>query len=74
MTESTAEIFTGAHTPNTTFGPAAPVDITVGLRGHFSRSFHFSAGYRRPVNQFGGDKNGFVLSFGYNHPYVSARE
>lgn len=70
--ESTAEIFVGAHSPNTTFGPEDPVDITLGLRGRLARGLSFSAGYRRPVNQFGGDKNGFVMSLGYNYPYVSA--
>lgn len=74
VTESTAEVSVGAHTPNTTFGPEVPVDVAVGLRGHFARSFTLSAGYRRPVNQFGGDKNGFVMSLGYNYPYVSARK
>lgn len=71
--ESTAEIFAGAHTPNTTFGPEDPVDITAGLRGRLVRGLSFSAGYRRPVNQFGGDKNGFVMSLGYNYPYVTVR-
>lgn len=70
--ESTAEIFVGTRTPNTSFGPEDPVDVTVGLRGRLSRGFSFSAGYRRPVNQSGGNKNGFVMSIGYNCPYVTA--
>jgi Carboxypeptidase regulatory-like domain/TonB-dependent Receptor Plug Domain len=65
VAESTADVFVGAHTPNTTFGPQDPVDLTVGFRGSFARKFSFSAGYRRPVNQFGGDKNGFVMSLGF---------
>jgi hypothetical protein len=63
--ESTADIFVGAHTPNTTFGPQDPVDLTIGFLGEFADRFSFSAGYRRPLNQFGGDKNGFVLDLGY---------
>ena len=65
--ESTAEVFVGSHTPNTTFGAEDPVDMTLGLRAQFARSFTFSAGYRRPFNQFGGDKNGFVLSLAYSY-------
>ena len=64
IAESTADVFVGAHTPNTTFGPEDPVDLTVGFRGFLARRFSFSAGYRRPLNQFGGDKNGFVMSLG----------
>jgi len=66
MMESTAEVFVGGHTPNTTFGPEDPVDITAGLRAQFARSFSFSAGYRRPLNQFEGDRNGFVVTLSYN--------
>ena len=66
MLESTAEVFLGNHTPNTSFGPEDPVDITAGVRARLTRSFSFSAGYRRPLNQFGGDRNGFVLSVTYN--------
>lgn len=61
VAESTADIFVGAHTPNTTFGPEDPVDLTLGVRG-YRGSFSLSAGYRRPLNQFGGDKNGFIVS------------
>lgn|SRR5262245_18029539 len=65
--ESTAEVFVGSHTPNTTFGAEDPVDLTLGFRTYFGGSFAFSAGYRRPLNQFGGDKNGFVLNLNYLH-------
>ncbi len=65
IAESTADVFVGAHTPNTTFNPQDPVDLTVGLRGGLTRRFSFSAGYRRPLNQFGGDKNGLVMSLGF---------
>jgi hypothetical protein len=66
VAESTADIFVGPHTPNTTFGPEDPVDLTIGLRGEFVHRISVSAGYRRPLNQFGGHKNGFVMSFGFN--------
>jgi hypothetical protein len=67
IAESTAEIFVGSHTPDTTFGAKNPVDVTAGFRAQLVRSFTFSAGYRRPLHQFGGDKNGFVatLAFAY---------
>ena len=68
VAESTAEVFLGADTPNTTFGPEDPVDVTVGFRGQFARKLSFSAGYRRPLNQFSGDKNGFVMSLAYRGP------
>src|SRR5207247_2369092 len=32
-----------------------------------ARAFTCSAGYRRPFNQFGVDKNGFVLSLAYSY-------
>jgi hypothetical protein len=67
MMESTAEVFAGRHTPNTAFGPEVPVDATVGFRAHFARSYSFTAGYRRPLNRFGGGRNGFVVSLSYNH-------
>jgi hypothetical protein len=65
IAESTADLFIGAHTPNTTFGAQDPVDLTLGLRSDFLHKFNLSAGYRRPLNQFGGDKNGFVVALGY---------
>lgn len=65
VAEATAEVFLGADTANTTFGPEDPLDVTVGFRGRVARSLSLSAGYRRPLNQFGGDKNGFVMSVGY---------
>jgi hypothetical protein len=62
--ESTAEIFVGAHTPNTTFGPEDPVDVTIGFRALVTSRFNVSAGYRRPVNQKGPGQSGFVLNLG----------
>jgi hypothetical protein len=62
ITEATAEIFVGGHTPNTTFGAADPADVTVGFRISVLPELNLSGGYRRPVNQFGGDRNGFVVA------------
>jgi len=69
VAESTAEVFVGSHTPNTTFGAEDPVDLAIGLRAYLGRSFTVSGGYRRPLNQYGGDKNGFVLSLAYSYPH-----
>jgi hypothetical protein len=60
--EATAEVFVGGHTPNTTFGAEDPVDLTGGLRFDVTPRVILRAAYRRPVNQYGGDKNGFVVS------------
>ncbi|HLH30695.1 MAG TPA: hypothetical protein VKY31_05800, partial [Terriglobia bacterium] len=62
--ESTAEVFIGSHTPNTTFGAADPTDLTVGFRFALAGRIILSAGYRRPLNEYGGDKNGFVINLG----------
>jgi hypothetical protein len=67
--EVTAEVFIGAHTANTTFGAADPVDMTLGFRAGSFHGVRLTAGYRRPLNQFGGDKNGFVVNAGFvSHP------
>jgi hypothetical protein len=66
--ESTAEIFIGSHTPNTSFGAANPVDLTAGFRFELTPRWILTAGYRRPLNQFGGDKNGFVVSGSFVQP------
>lgn len=63
--ESTAEVFVGARTPKPSYGAENPVDWTLGFRGRLRHSWMLSAGYRRLLNQLGGDKNGFVLSLGY---------
>jgi hypothetical protein len=68
--EATAEVFVGSHTPNTTFGAEDPVDVTLGLRVSIRPQMILSAGYRRPVNQYGGDKNGFVI----NAAFVSKKK
>jgi hypothetical protein len=66
--EATAEVFVGGHTPNTTFGAEDPVDLTGGLRFDVSPRVILRAAYRRPVNQYGGDKNGFVVSASFVDP------
>jgi hypothetical protein len=63
--EATAEVFVGSHTPNTTFGAEDPVDLTVGVRVRVVPRLTLSAGYRRLLNQFAGDKNGFVLNIAF---------
>ena len=67
VAEGTADMFVGARTPNTSFGAEDPVDIALGFRAFLNRNMHLSAGYRRNVNQDGGDKNGFVVLLGYNY-------
>jgi hypothetical protein len=67
--ESTAELFFGSHTPDTTFGAADPVDLSVGLRASIGRLSTFSAGYRRTLNQSGGDKDGFVIVLARNKAF-----
>jgi len=59
--ETTAEVFFGSHTPNTTFGAADPIDLTLGFRILAVDKITLSGGYRRTVNQHGGDKNGFIV-------------
>ncbi|PYS37286.1 MAG: hypothetical protein DMG14_21835 [Acidobacteria bacterium] len=68
--ETTAEVFFGSHTPNTTFGAEDPIDLTVGFRVGVIPRLSLSAGYRRVLNQFGRDKNGFVV----NTAFVSSRK
>ena len=68
MGELTADVFVGAHTPVTTFGARDPIDATAGFRAFLTNALSLSAGYRRPLNQFGGDKNGFVADLSYTSP------
>jgi len=65
--EYTAELLVGSKTANTTHGAEDVMDYTVGLRAYINRYVNFSAGYRTPLNQSGGDKNGFVFQLGYNY-------
>ncbi|MBI4459576.1 MAG: hypothetical protein HY648_05915 [Acidobacteria bacterium] len=70
--EANADLWVGTRTANTAFDADDPVDLTLGFRAFLNRHLNLSAGYRRPLNQSGGDKNGFVVSLGYNYgpPYV----
>ncbi len=70
--EVNADLFVGARTSNTSFDAEDPVDVTLGFRAYLSRFLGLSAGYRHPINQSGGDKNGFVINLTYNYgpPYV----
>ena len=63
IAESTAEVFIGEHTPNSTAGSQNPVDITVGAQISIAESVVIGGGYRRLVNQAAGNRDGFVLSF-----------
>lgn len=65
--ELTSEILVGDHTRNTSPDSLNPVDLTVGLRAFVNRYLSLSGGYRRPLNQFGGDKNGFVFLLGFTY-------
>ena len=67
MSEVTSEILVGAQTPNTVPDAQNVTDLTIGVRGFLNRYLNASAGYRRPLNQFGGDKNGFVFQLGYTY-------
>lgn len=66
MGELTAEIYTGSHTPVTSFDARDPLDATLGFRAWLTKGLALSGGYRRPLNQFGGDKNGFVADLSYS--------
>ncbi|OFV98829.1 MAG: hypothetical protein A3F68_13260 [Acidobacteria bacterium RIFCSPLOWO2_12_FULL_54_10] len=72
MHEITADLFVGGGTQNTSFGAEDPMDVTVGFRAFLNRYLALSAGYRAPLSQFGGDKNGFVITLSYNYgpPYA----
>jgi outer membrane protein OmpA-like peptidoglycan-associated protein len=66
MGEVTADVFFGSHIPSTTFDARDPVDATVGFRAFPIPELAVSAGYRHTLNQFGGDKNGFVADISYS--------
>jgi len=65
--EYTAELLVGSRTANTSQAAEDVVDLTVGLRAFLNRYLNFSAGYRTPMNQGGGDKHGFVFQLGYTY-------
>src|SRR5579871_1596724 len=61
IVEGTGDFFIGG-TPNTSFGSPSPIDVTAGFRAYVKDWLALNAGYRRPVNEYGGDKNGFYFS------------
>jgi outer membrane protein OmpA-like peptidoglycan-associated protein len=67
MSEVTSEILVGDQTPNTVPDAQNVTDFTIGFRGFINRYLNLSAGYRHPLNQSGGDKNGFVVQLGYTY-------
>jgi outer membrane protein OmpA-like peptidoglycan-associated protein len=64
MAEILGDVLVGDETPNE---EGSVVDGTVGFRAFFNRYLNLSAGYRRPFNQSGGDKNGFVFQLGFTY-------
>lgn len=69
--EITSEIFVGG-TNRTSVDAANPVDITGGFRAYPWNWMAFTAGYRHTLNQFGGDKNGFVATVSVTSVPVAA--
>jgi len=67
MSEVTSEILVGNQTPNRLPDAQNVTDLTVGFRAFLNRYLNLSAGYRHPLNQSGGDKNGFVFQLGYTY-------
>jgi len=64
ISEYTATIFVGTHTPNTTFGPRDPVAQVSGFRLYFWHNFAIDIAYRYMVDLTNHkDRNGFVLKF-----------
>ncbi len=73
IAEVTGDFFLNQGTPNTTYGAADPIDLTAGFRGYIKNWFALNAGYRRSINQFGGDKNGFYFAINTsNYPVAPA--
>ena len=66
MSELTADVYVGSHTPDTTFDARDPLDGTIGFRAFLMPSISLSAGYRHNLTQYGGDKNGFVVDLSYS--------
>jgi outer membrane protein OmpA-like peptidoglycan-associated protein len=67
MGEVNTDILVGSKTPNRVPDGEDVVDATLGFRAFLNRYLNLSAGYRRPLSQFGGDKNGFVFQLGYTY-------
>jgi hypothetical protein len=70
--ETTADVFLHEDTPNA-YVNYNPVDLTAGFRAYVRSYLALNAGYRRPLNQGGGDKNGFYFSVSTsNYPVAPA--
>jgi len=69
--EITSEIMAGG-TSRTSIDSGNPVDITGGFRAYPWNWMAFTAGYRHTLNQFGGDKNGFVATVSATYIPVAA--
>lgn len=62
MSEYTATVFVGAHTPDTTFGARDPIDTVWGLRLYLTQMAAMDIGYRYMINLPDVlDRNGFVV-------------
>ncbi len=67
MTEYNALVFTGAATPNTTFGPRDPVDGIWGFRVYALPVMAIDIGYRYMLNlSNAADRNGFIMKLGFS--------
>lgn len=65
MSEYTGLVFTGAATPDTTFGARNPVDGVWGVRFYILPQLAIDAGYRYMLNLSGlNDRSGFVINLG----------
>jgi outer membrane protein OmpA-like peptidoglycan-associated protein len=72
VVELTSENFLNQGTPNTVQGSPNAVDATGGFRWYIKNWLGVSGGYRRTLNQFGGDKNGFVFTLNTSNMPVKA--
>jgi outer membrane protein OmpA-like peptidoglycan-associated protein len=67
MGELTSETLFGNQTRNVVADHQNPIDLTLGFRAFVNRYLNLSAGYRRPLDMYAGDKNGFVVQLGYTY-------
>jgi len=68
MMESNSVVFTGAHTPDSSFGARDPVDGIWGVRVYANRSVALDAGYRYMLNLGNAvDRSGFIVKIGVTH-------
>jgi hypothetical protein len=68
MSEYTATVFVGNHTPDMTFGARDPLDGVWGTRVYLNGYMALDVGYRRMLNlQSLRDPNGFVMKLGVGY-------